>query len=188
MSLLGYSLSHGDSILAVPRHYEPYCKTHSRRAGRDSSPATAKKGPGSLRLHHGRDRGHDRLRNLHRSRQYGSHPGRPGMVSGGLGLRRGTDHCGRVLLWRAGIDDAGWGRNVPLPARSLLTPVGLPVWMDAFYRDPDGDNCRSRGCVCPISWSAGACDFRITLPGRSQYICPLITRSRCPLLSWSPCW
>jgi hypothetical protein len=29
MSLLGYSLSYGDSILAVPRAYEPNCKTHS---------------------------------------------------------------------------------------------------------------------------------------------------------------
>ena len=33
-----------------------------------------------------------------------------------------------------------------------------------FYRDPDGNNCRSCGCVCPFPWGSGAFDFRIALP------------------------
>src|SRR6266700_692795 len=90
------------------------------------------------------------------------------MVPGCLGFCRGADHCGGVLLRGVGLDDAWRGRHVPLPARGVLTSLGFPLRMDTFYRDPDRDDCRSGGCVCPVSWSFGAIDLRIALLDSTQ--------------------
>ena len=61
-------------------------------------------------------------------------------------VARITHHHRRAQLWRTRRCDAASWRTICLPARSLRTPLGLPVRLDDLRRNPDRhDRCRRRG-------------------------------------------
>ncbi len=66
-----------------------------------------------------------------------------GWLLGCVGRDRRVDDRGGHLLRRTGFDDAGSRWHVRLPPRGLFSALGLPLWLDAFHRYPNRNNC---GC------------------------------------------
>ncbi len=70
-----------------------------------------------------------------------------------------ADRRGGAFLRRTGGDDAEGRRAIHLPARGVLSALGLFVRLDALPGDSDGNHCRGRGGLCAISGSGVAGNF-----------------------------
>ena len=129
-------------------------------------PPRLRQGSRAHRRHHAGDGLDDRVRHLHRERRCRA-PGefaRPADCL--LADRRGADHHRGAQLRRTGRRHATRRRPVCLSARSLRTPLGIPLRLDPLRRHPDRHHRGRRGRLRQIHRRVPAVDLGEQLPAR----------------------
>src|SRR5207247_4640753 len=81
---------------------------------------------------------------------------------------RAPDDYGGAVLRRAGGDDAGGRGPVRLPSRGLLSPLGVPVRLDAVPGDPDRHDRGRGGRLRALSRRAVPVDLADSLDRRAD--------------------
>src|SRR5579883_1705024 len=124
----------------------------------------------TLRLHDGRDRVDDRLRDFHCQRGNGSIHRQPRLASCGVALHWISNGHRRSLLRRTRFDDAARGRPIRVSSRGFFALMGLFVRLDAVFGDPIGDDRRGCGGIRAIPRSVPAPHQRIELRPRPVHV------------------
>lgn len=155
-------------------------KIDYKTRGSRSQAARIRTRPGPVRFRYGCGRRHDWIGNLHCSSGDGPSYRQRGLAARGLGRGWHADDCRSPVLRRALGHDAASGRNVRLSPRSILTIMGVPVWLDTILCNRDGNDCRGGSCLLRFSgvlWPLISEDKYLIAPIRlsSQYALSLST-------------
>ena len=119
-------------------------------ASRRSGVVRIRSRAGPVRFDDDRCRLDDRLGHLHRFRRHCAQHGIDGRLARGLDHHRLDDRCRGAFLRRTRGHDAEGRRAIRLPARSVLSALGIFVRLDAFPRHSDRNHRRRGRGFCAI--------------------------------------